>query len=102
MRTAAMHYILRRVIPALAGAAWTASVAVGAIWFWKYESTPGGSARAPLLYRAGSPITRNSALRSLVLLLHPHCPCSRASVSERALLMTDLHGRLVATVFVLS
>ncbi len=96
-----MKYMLRRVIPVLAGTAWMACVAFGAIRLWKYEAATGDSARAPLICPAEAPIVRTSGLPTLVLLLHPHCPCSRATIGELAKLMTNCNRRLVATVLVL-
>jgi hypothetical protein len=36
------------------------------------------------------------------MLAHPHCPCTRASIGELALLMAHVQGRLTATVLFLS
>jgi hypothetical protein len=37
-------------------------------------------------------------LPALVILMHPHCPCSRATVDELSKLMTHCQGKLTATV----
>jgi hypothetical protein len=36
-----------------------------------------------------------------VLLIHPHCPCSRATIEELARLMNDCNGKVNATVLML-
>jgi len=40
-------------------------------------------------------------LPTLLLLIHPHCPCSRATLGELAALMTTCRGRLTARVLML-
>lgn len=34
----------------------------------------------------------------MVMMIHPHCPCSRASIGELALLMAEVPGRVNANV----
>jgi hypothetical protein len=77
------------VVLALAAAVWggTVVLAVGAIR--RFESTPGLAADARSRWPSASqvapePVTRGSAGATLVMLIHPHCSCSRASVQELA------------------
>ena len=81
--------------------AWAACVAFGALELWKYEAAAGIPARSPLRWPADARIVRSPGLPTLVLLVHPHCPCSRATIGELAKLMTQCEGRLAATVLVL-
>lgn len=59
-----------------------------------YEMIPGG---------AGRPVADLSRIESrgytLVMVAHPRCPCTRASVTELSRLMTRLPERLTATVW---
>jgi hypothetical protein len=48
-----------------------------------------------------SRLPRNTTMPAVVLLVHPHCPCSRATIGELARLMADGHGKLTATVVML-
>ena len=47
---------------------------------------------------AGDRLPRAAGLATLVMILHPNCPCSRASLDELEVLMTRCHGRLNAIV----
>jgi hypothetical protein len=69
-------------ILAVAAVVWGSTVvmAVGAIR--RFESTPGVAADAKNRWPAGSAVARGRAGSTLVMLVHPHCSCSRASVQE--------------------
>jgi hypothetical protein len=77
------------------------SVAVGMSVLWAYASHPGPGAHPPRHWPEGSRIARSPDRATLLMLVHPRCPCSRASVGELAALMTPLHGRLSAHVLFL-
>lgn len=47
---------------------------------------------------ANSHIQPAGGTTTLVMLVHPHCPCTRASIGELALLMARCQGRLSAYV----
>ena len=66
----------------LAACIWAATV--GAAWsaIRRFETTPGRAAIAPPSWPSESGIARGSGEWSLVMLVHPHCSCSRASVQE--------------------
>src|SRR5207253_8392121 len=80
------------------GVAWMAAFTGGFAHLWKYEGAAGASATAPMNLPAGTSIEQKKGLPTLVMLLHPKCPCSRASVEELSRLMTRCHGKLSATV----
>lgn len=72
------------------------------LWvLWSYENTPGSSAQPPLQWPADSHIQRQPDRATLVMLVHPHCPCTRASIGELAELMAHCQGRLTASVLFL-
>jgi hypothetical protein len=48
----------------------------------QFESTPGRAAVAAKSWPAASGLVRNTAAPTLVMLVHPHCSCSRASLQE--------------------
>jgi hypothetical protein len=82
------------------GLSWLVSVAAGARIVWDYQTTPGASATAPLRWPAASRVAPAPDRFTLVLIAHPHCPCTRASVTELARLMARLRGRVSAHVLV--
>jgi hypothetical protein len=73
-------------------------IAVGIGALWSYESTPGAGAAAPGLWPTASGIKPAADRPTLVMLAHPQCPCTRASIGELARLMTQAQGRVRAYV----
>ncbi len=67
---------------ALAAAVWVVTVGAAVRSIRAFESTPGRAALAPERWPASSIIEREPGAWTLVMLVHPHCSCSRASVSE--------------------
>jgi hypothetical protein len=96
-----MKSIIRPCVFATLLMGWAALVGLGAIRLWKYEGAAGTPARAPHGWPADTRVARAADLPTLVLLVHPHCPCSRATIGELTELMTHCHGKLVATVLML-
>ena len=87
------------ILLTVAAAAWTAALVAGLSRLWAYDTTPGAIARPPIT--SPQDVSRcTSDLPELVVLIHPKCPCSRATVGELARLMTDCQGKLAATVLV--
>ena len=69
-------------------AAWVGCVGVGVAALIKYSSTPGTPAPLPARWPQQLPFKPQPSGFTLILTLHPHCPCSRATVGELARLMT--------------
>jgi hypothetical protein len=92
----------KSIISAITLTTWSISVGLGAGWMWHYEFTAGPGAAAPLAWPTAARISRSAGLATLVVLIHPHCPCSRATLDELARLMTDCQGKLSATVMILA
>ena len=80
---------------------WLLAVSAGLGVLWGYENTPGISAKPPVLWPAESRVQRARDRATLVLMVHPHCPCTRATMGELAELMAHAQGRLVAYVLFL-
>ena len=87
-----------RLILLLCGMLWLAAVGIGLYKLWGYENGPGITAGAPVRWPVNSQITPAPDRATLVMFAHPHCPCTRASVGELALLMARCQGRLTAYV----
>ena len=81
-------------------AAWMLAVAAGAKAAWDYQTTAGTPGQPSERWPAGSALAPPSSGATLVLVAHPHCPCTRASVGELGRIMARLGGRLSAQVLV--
>ena len=86
---------------ALLGIAWTIAVAFGLRTLLAYESTPGTIGAVPGQWPSTSQIERLTDRPTLVMLAHPRCPCTRASVAELAQLMAHMPGKVYAYVLFL-
>jgi hypothetical protein len=80
---------------------WAAAVSFGSAWLWAYKATPGDQASPPHRLPAESGAGHSRALPTLVVLIHPRCPCSHATIAELARLMADCRGKLTARVLML-
>lgn len=86
------------LVTALLGAGWIAAIACGSRVMLKYESTPGPAGVVSQIWPSGSTIQRAVGRPTLVMLAHPRCPCTRASVGELAQIMAESQGKLSAYV----
>jgi hypothetical protein len=76
---------------------WGSAVAMGMFGLTQYQMTPGPlPPKAPSNWPADADIARKPGRFTLVMLLHPQCPCSRASLHELSQLMTRTVGRVDA------
>jgi hypothetical protein len=88
----------KKLLLVASGLLWLAAVGVGLGEIWGYENAPGLAALPPQFWPADSGLRRAQDRATLVMLAHPHCPCTRASIGELALLMARCRGRLGAHV----
>jgi hypothetical protein len=78
---------------------WVAALGSGFTILVRYASAPGAMDTAPrLAWPADSRLARRPHRPTLVMFAHPHCPCSRASVSELARLLQRVPDGLEAYV----
>jgi hypothetical protein len=63
-------------------ALWCVGLAAGAHALWRYSSTPGRAVEAPIQWPANAAISRQAGHPTLVMMAHPQCPCTRASLAE--------------------
>jgi hypothetical protein len=75
------RWILSSAIAA-AAIIWAATVAAAYQAIRRFESTPGAAAIAPASWPGRSIIEPRRGEWTLVMLVHPHCSCSRASIKE--------------------
>jgi len=78
----------------LLGMIWTAAVAWGFHLALVYQATAGEPALSDGAWPADAPITRDVEHPTLVLCVHPHCPCSRATLEELDRLLARCRGEL--------
>lgn len=71
-------------------------IGVGLALLWGYENAPGPTAAPPSRWPLDSDIHLDTDRATLIMLAHPHCPCTRASIGELARLMAQAQGRVTA------
>ena len=70
-----------RSVQTLALVAWLAAVGVGFAKGWRFTYTPGPAAAAPPVW-PGQAIAHDRARPTIVVVLHPECSCSAATLEE--------------------
>ena len=91
----------RTFLTAFLGAAWGLSLFLGWRSLLSYESTPGSASSAVSAWPSDSKIARAADRPTLIMLAHPHCPCTRASVEELAKIMAQTSRKPAAYVLFL-
>jgi hypothetical protein len=82
----------------LLGSLWLTVVGAGLFIMLNYETAPGVPGTSPVKWPADSQLAHSQERATLVMFGHPHCPCTRASIGELALLMARCQGKLEAKV----
>jgi hypothetical protein len=65
-------------------AVWLIAAAAGLAVLWRYDNAPGTAANAPARWPASSVLEHRAGEPTLVLLAHPQCSCTPASLAELA------------------
>ncbi|WP_224249247.1 thioredoxin domain-containing protein [Hyalangium gracile] len=86
---------------AATGVLWLAAVLGGMTALARYSTTPGEPPEAPSRWPADSALRPTPGRFLLVMLAHPRCPCSRASMGELEAVMARAGGRVDAYVLFL-
>lgn len=86
------------MLTAALAAVWFLSVGAGLAILLRYEKEPGLSAAPPARWPAGTRLERGTGRATLVMLVHPGCPCSRASIEELDRIMARCRGLVTAHV----
>ena len=89
---------LGSVLTAAFGVAWMLSVCGGLVVLLRYENRAGVAATPPDRWPTASQLGPPSGRPTLVMLAHPACPCSRASIEELDRLMARVQGLVTAHV----
>jgi hypothetical protein len=64
-------------------------VATGMVLLWRYKLTPGSRGEAASTWPAETAIERTPGRPTLVMIAHPKCTCTRASLTELAALLGE-------------
>jgi hypothetical protein len=73
---------------------WLALLIIGCLLSINYDNLAGTAAiNAPKSWPKDTCLPRNQNGYTLVVVAHPRCVCTRATISELAQIMTRLHGR---------
>ena len=64
-------------------ALWAVAVVGGEAWMWRYQLTPGAApAAAPRTWPADAAVPAHPGKPLLLMVAHPQCACTRASLNE--------------------
>jgi hypothetical protein len=75
------------------------ALAVGGLWsLARYQSAAGATAIVPTQWPADSQVVRDTGSNTLLLIAHPKCPCTRATLGNLARIMADCSGKLKTVV----
>jgi hypothetical protein len=83
------------------GFVWIVAVAGGLQTLMSYESSPGTVGDIGAAWPAKSKISPPTNSPVLIMLAHPRCPCTQASVGELAKIMAQVQGKVSAYVLFL-
>src|SRR4051812_19393355 len=79
------HYC-RLLLPAIV---WLASIAAGGFSIYTYETSPGRQLEAPGDWPQSSAIARSRERPTMLVFVHPRCPCTRATIDELSRIVVE-------------
>ena len=88
----------RSALKAICFGLWGLAVAGGSLYSFTYQMTPQKTLRADTQWPGSSICELSENQSTLVMFVHPRCPCSRASLNELAVLLTRCRSRIAAHV----
>ena len=81
-----------RYFLSLAFVGWLSAAVAGMAVMWTYQARPGLGADAPARWPGESTLPFDRAKQTLLVWIHPRCPCTHATVRELDRLLTHLPG----------
>lgn len=75
------------------GTLWLAAVVTGLAWVAIYDNRPGAAATSSETWPVGTLLARDVTGPTLVMLAHPRCTCTEASIAELAEVMARARPR---------
>jgi len=98
MRPAWVFKKWNRAALAFASGVWIVAVGAGMKLILDFQVRPGLPANPPSVWPTSTRIPTAKRNPTVLVLVHPHCPCTRATLSELARIMASSEGRLDARV----
>jgi hypothetical protein len=86
---------LHRSVAGLLGA-WGLAVTIGMLLMGAHAASPGDAGSVPARWPAGGAVRLDGRRPTLLIFLHPRCPCSRASLDELAIILDRCGDRVSA------
>jgi hypothetical protein len=85
-------------VTALFVLSWMIAISFGVAALLNYSNKPGRIGAVPKTWPADSQLRLATSGHTLVMLAHPRCPCTRASISELAKIIGHARGKIRAYV----
>src|ERR1700730_4002072 len=85
-------------LAAIVAALWLVAAALGQRVMLNYEYSAAAPGTPPEKWPVATKVPRTPGLPTILVVAHPRCPCSRATVAELARLMALLQNSATATV----
>jgi len=79
--------------------AWLMVVGTGFFVLENYQNAKGSVGRTPSNWPPQTQIVLDHERNNLLMFVHPHCPCSRASIEELNRLLSRCHGHVAVQVW---
>jgi hypothetical protein len=89
-----MARAIRKKMTGIAALLWLLSVGAAFTWINRYSATPGDSGVPPDHWPSDSTVKPAPGKFTLLVFLHPRCPCSRATLREFETLVAKAQDRL--------
>jgi hypothetical protein len=77
---------------------WLLALVLGFLALGRHDTTPGARGSPPDRWPSGASVQLDQSRPTLLIFIHPRCPCSAASMDELAEAVTRLRGRFAAHV----
>ena len=90
------YFPSKKILATLLVGGWLAATGWGMWRLASYSLAPGAQGAAPQSWPADATVARDAQRFTVILALHPECPCSRATLEELDSIMAQSAGRLHA------
>ena len=87
---------IRSAVPIMCTSIWLAIICGSVAALHSYETTAAKTTASAPQWPTGIPLPRPATRPVLIIMLHPNCPCSRASIAELAELLARHPSQLTA------
>lgn len=84
---------VRTILVACGVIAWVTALGLGGHWLFRHEVGPGAIWKSPTDWPEESALARHPERFTLILFLHPYCPCSWTSVDSLRTILEQTGGQ---------